>query len=197
MLVVTCTGGERGDILNPALQGDPEIAARHRRGPPARDGARRRRDPRRGAQAGSASSTPACPRATRCRRCPRAASAWSRSRRPPSRWCGSIREFRPHVMTTYDENGGYPHPDHIMSHKISVEAFDAAGDPDRYPGAGEPWQPLKLYYDRGFSRPRDHGLPRGDARRGARVAVRGVAGALGRRRRSDDGRDAEPRPEPW
>src|SRR6185503_19251183 len=45
-----------------------------------------------------------------------------------------------------------PHPDHIMCHKISVEAFDAAADPDRYPGAGEPWQPLKLYYDRGFSR---------------------------------------------
>ena len=49
-------------------------------------------------------------------------------------------------MTTYDENGGYPHPDHVMTHKISVAAFEAAGDPDRYPEAGEPWQPLKLYY---------------------------------------------------
>jgi mycothiol S-conjugate amidase len=63
-----------------------------------------------------------------------------------------VREFRPHVITTYDENGGYPHPDHIMCHKISVEAFEAAADPDRYPTAGDPWQPLKLYYDRGFSR---------------------------------------------
>jgi mycothiol S-conjugate amidase len=65
-----------------------------------------------------------------------------------------VREFRPHVMTTYNENGGYPHPDHIMTHKVSMEAFEAAGDPDRYVGSGDPWQPLKLYYDVGFSRPR-------------------------------------------
>jgi mycothiol S-conjugate amidase len=65
-----------------------------------------------------------------------------------------MREFRPHVVTTYDEDGGYPHPDHIQCHRISVEAFDAAGDPDRYPQAGEPWQPLKLYYNQGFSRAR-------------------------------------------
>ena len=65
-----------------------------------------------------------------------------------------IREFRPHVVVTYDENGGYPHPDHIRCHEVSVAAFDAAGDPDRYPDAGEPWQPLKLYYSHGFSRAR-------------------------------------------
>ena len=40
-----------------------------------------------------------------------------------------IRRFRPHVMTTYDENGGYPHPDHIMCHDVSMAAFVAAGDP--------------------------------------------------------------------
>jgi mycothiol S-conjugate amidase len=65
-----------------------------------------------------------------------------------------IREFRPHVITTYDENGGYPHPDHIMTHKISMAAFDAAGDPERYPEAGEPWTPLKLYYNQGFNKAR-------------------------------------------
>ncbi|MCO1615776.1 mycothiol conjugate amidase Mca [Micromonospora sp. CPM1] len=63
-----------------------------------------------------------------------------------------MRQFRPHVVTTYDEEGGYPHPDHIMTHKITVAAFDAAGDPERHPEVGEPWQPLKLYYDVGFSR---------------------------------------------
>jgi len=63
-----------------------------------------------------------------------------------------IREFRPHVIVTYDENGGYPHPDHIRTHEVSVVAFDAAGDPERFPEAGEPWQPLKLYYSHGFSR---------------------------------------------
>ena len=62
-----------------------------------------------------------------------------------------VRSFKPHVITTYDENGGYPHPDHIMCHKVSVEAFEAAGDPERYVGRGEPWTPSKLYYNGGFS----------------------------------------------
>jgi mycothiol S-conjugate amidase len=66
----------------------------------------------------------------------------------------AIREFRPHVVTTYDETGGYPHPDHIMCHNISVVAFDAAGDEERYPRAGEPWQPRKLYYHMTFSKAR-------------------------------------------
>ena len=65
-----------------------------------------------------------------------------------------MRSFKPHVVTTYDENGGYPHPDHIMTNRVSVEAFLAAGDPDRYPHAGEPWQPLKLYYNGGFHKER-------------------------------------------
>jgi mycothiol S-conjugate amidase len=65
-----------------------------------------------------------------------------------------IREFKPHVITTYDENGGYPHPDHIMTNKITMVAFDAAGDPEEYPEEGDPWQPLKLYYNQGFNRPR-------------------------------------------
>jgi mycothiol S-conjugate amidase len=65
-----------------------------------------------------------------------------------------VRQQRPHVMTTYDEHGGYPHPDHIRCHEVSVAAFEAAGDPDRFPDAGEPWQPLKLYYNLTFHRSR-------------------------------------------
>ncbi len=65
-----------------------------------------------------------------------------------------VRSQRPHVMTTYDENGGYPHPDHIRCHEVSVAAFEAAGDPDRFPDAGEPWQPLKLYYNLTFHKSR-------------------------------------------
>ncbi|SDG88710.1 mycothiol S-conjugate amidase [Sinosporangium album] len=64
----------------------------------------------------------------------------------------AVREFKPHVILTYDDDGGYPHPDHIMTNRVSVEAFEAAGDPDRYPGTGDPWQPLKLYYHMGFSK---------------------------------------------
>jgi mycothiol S-conjugate amidase len=65
-----------------------------------------------------------------------------------------IRSFRPHVMTTYDERGGYPHPDHVKCHEVSVAAFEAAADPTRFPDAGEPWQVLKLYYSHGFNRPK-------------------------------------------
>jgi len=65
-----------------------------------------------------------------------------------------IRKFRPHVMTTYDENGGYPHPDHIRTHQVSVAAYEAAGDFLRHPDAGEPWDVLKLYYNHGFLRKR-------------------------------------------
>ena len=69
-----------------------------------------------------------------------------------------IRRFKPQVITTYDERGGYPHPDHIKTHEISVHAFDAAGDPDRYPELGEPWQPSKLYYHMSFTLPRTKAL---------------------------------------
>ena len=65
-----------------------------------------------------------------------------------------VRRERPHVMTTYDEKGGYPHPDHIRCHEVSMAAFEAAGDPDRYPAAGEPWQPSKLYYNHTFHKDR-------------------------------------------
>jgi mycothiol S-conjugate amidase len=58
-----------------------------------------------------------------------------------------IRRERPHVILTYaDDQEGYPHPDHLRVHDATVPAFDAAGDPEAYPDAGPPWQPLKLYY---------------------------------------------------
>lgn len=61
-----------------------------------------------------------------------------------------IRSFTPQVLITYDENGGYPHPDHIRTHEISVAAFAAAADPAAFPAAGQPWQVQKLYYHGGF-----------------------------------------------
>ncbi len=58
-----------------------------------------------------------------------------------------IRRSRPQVMITYnDDQQGYPHPDHLRVHEISVLAFDRAGDPEWYPELGDPYQPLKLYY---------------------------------------------------
>ena len=58
-----------------------------------------------------------------------------------------IRRVRPQVVITYgDDQKGYPHPDHLRVHDISVLAFDRAGDSKWYPEAGEPFEPLKLYY---------------------------------------------------
>ena len=58
-----------------------------------------------------------------------------------------IREERPQVIITYREDRSfYPHPDHIRVHEISVPAFDLAGDPEAYPDLGDPWQPSKLYF---------------------------------------------------
>ena len=58
-----------------------------------------------------------------------------------------IRRTRPQVLITYGEDQqGYPHPDHLRVHDISIVAWAAAGDPDRFPDAGEPWTPSKLYY---------------------------------------------------
>lgn len=57
-----------------------------------------------------------------------------------------IRRERPHVLLTYPEGGGYPHPDHIRCHDVSVAAYRAAADPTRYPDAGPPWEVAKLYY---------------------------------------------------
>lgn len=58
-----------------------------------------------------------------------------------------IRRTRPQVLITYnDDQRGYPHPDHVKVHEISVLAFERAGDPTWYPWAGPVFQPSKLYY---------------------------------------------------
>jgi mycothiol S-conjugate amidase len=156
VLVVTCTGGERGSILNPALQGRPEIEANIaeiRRG--EMDRARAilgvRQDWLGFVDSGLPEGDPLPP-------LPEGCFALVPIEEATRRLVREVRKFRPHVMTTYDENGGYPHPDHIRTHDISVAAFEAAPDPDLFPGEGEPWQPLKLYYDVGFSPDRFNAL---------------------------------------
>ena len=152
VLVISCTGGERGDILNPNLKDDAHIL---------RDLAQVRRDEMARAQAilgvdhhwlgfvdsGLPEGDPLPP-------LPEGCFALQPVAVPAEALVREIRRFRPHVVTTYDENGGYPHPDHIMCHQVTVAAVRAAGDPAAYPNAGEPWQPLKLYYNGGWSKPR-------------------------------------------
>jgi mycothiol S-conjugate amidase len=65
-----------------------------------------------------------------------------------------IREFRPQVVTTYDENGGYPHPDHIQTHVITMAAITAAADPLVHQEYGSAHQVQKVYYNQQFHKAR-------------------------------------------
>jgi mycothiol S-conjugate amidase len=151
VMVVTCTGGERGSILNPAMDRpgvlDDMPAIRRREMAAAVEilGVQHR-------WLGFVDS--GLPEGDPLPPLPEGCFALGDVDAQAEPLVALMREFRPHVVVTYDERGGYPHPDHIRCHEISVVAFDAAGDPDRYPEAGEPWQPLKLYYSHGFSRAR-------------------------------------------
>jgi len=59
---------------------------------------------------------------------------------------GIIRQFRPQVMVTFDETGGYGHPDHIAIYRHSTSAFHAAADAVQYPELGVAHSVAKLYY---------------------------------------------------
>jgi mycothiol S-conjugate amidase len=142
-VLVCCTGGEEGDILNPAMD-TPEVRARL-------DEVRRDelalatkiigydevvmlgyRDS--GMPDSEANLHPDC-------------FARADVDEAVARLVEVIRRERPHVIVTYsDDQQGYPHPDHLRVHDISVPAFHQAGDPEAHPDAGPAWQPLKLYY---------------------------------------------------
>lgn len=151
VMVVTCTGGERGTVLNAAMD-RPEVHA-------DMPGVRRREMARAAeilgvrhrwlgfVDSGLPEGEPMPP-------LPEGCFAILPLQTTTEALVQVVREFRPHVMATYDETGGYPHPDHIRCHEVTVAAFDAAGDPERFPGVGEPWLPLKLYYMHSFSRSR-------------------------------------------
>lgn len=163
VLVCTLTGGERGDILNKAME-RPDVRA---------DLARVRRaemDRAReilGVQqrflgfvdSGLPEGDPLPPLPGDC-------FALQPLEVAAAPLVQAVREFRPHVILTYDESGGYPHPDHVKTHQVTVEAFEAAADPDRYAGCGEPWQPLKMYYFVSFHRARFTALHEEMLRRG-------------------------------
>jgi len=155
VLVVTLTGGERGSILNPAMD-RPEIVANLPE--VRREEMARAREILGVRQAWLGFIDSGLPEGDPLPPLPEGCFALQPLAVAAGPLIELVRRERPHVVLTYDENGGYPHPDHIMCHTVSVEAFEAAGDPDRYPGTGEPWSPLKLYYQLGWSKPRIQAL---------------------------------------
>ncbi len=142
-VLVTCTGGEEGEILNPVMD-TPEVRADI--------GGVRRTELERAAEIigydevvllgyrdsgmpGSEANSD-----------PRAFAAHPLEE-TVERLVAEIRRARPQVIITYgDDQQYYPHPDHIRVHDISIAAFDASGDPAAFPNAGEPYRPLKMYY---------------------------------------------------
>ena len=140
-VLVTATGGEAGDILNPAMD-DPEIAANLKEVRQAElDEAARiigydevillgYRDSGMPDSADNARPDAFC-------------------NQPHDgvleRIVGIIRDVKPQVLLGYDDHEFYPHPDHLYVHRLSLDAYEAAADPAAFPDAGEPWQADKLY----------------------------------------------------
>jgi len=142
-VLVCCTGGEAGDILNPAMDRDDvraDLAAVRRRELDAaaaiigydevvmlgyRDS---------GMPDSEANKHPEC-------------FANADLDEAVGRLVALIRRTRPQVVLTYgDEQGGYPHPDHLRVHEITGPAVERAADLTWYPDAGEPWRVAKVYY---------------------------------------------------
>jgi len=144
-VLVTCTGGEEGDILNPAMDQ-----------PGVRENLQqiRREELQRAAEIiGYDEVVMLGYRDSGMPDTPANADPRSFAAAPledaVERLVAVIRRFRPQVIVTYPQNQeGYPHPDHLRVNEISEVAFDAAGDPDRFPHAGPAWQPLRLCYVR-------------------------------------------------
>lgn len=150
VMVVTCTGGERGDVLNAKVQ---ELVDLHGLSTV------RQQEMKAAAEvlgiqhvwlgfedSGFPEGDPKPPLPTGC------FADLPLEQTVPS-LVEVIRDFRPHVVTTYDENGGYPHPDHIRTHEITMAAVREAADPhrhtDRNPHAH---QVAKVYYNQQFTK---------------------------------------------
>jgi mycothiol S-conjugate amidase len=145
VVLVTCTGGEAGEVLNPSADAvTPDrmggIRARELEAAVAAIGFTRtyglgyldsgyHEDPA-DVPEGSFARTPLD--------------------EPSRQLAAIIRRERPHVLVTYPEDGGYPHPDHIMNHLVSVRAMELAQDPAADLGTAlgadhAPWRVAKVY----------------------------------------------------
>ena len=151
VMVLTCTGGERGDILNPAMDK-----------PGVKENIRAVREEEMAAAVAALGVEhrwlgyvdSGLPEGDLLPPLPEGCFALVDNDEATGKVVEIIREFKPHVIITYDENGGYPHPDHLKVHEFSMLAWDLAGDADYKPELGAPWEPLKLYYTHGFIRQR-------------------------------------------
>jgi mycothiol S-conjugate amidase len=142
-VLVTCTGGEAGDILNPAMD-KPEVRDRIHE-------VRQEELARAAEIIGYDEVVLMGYRDSGMPDSDHNAHPENFANAPLEEAVGKlvevIRRERANVIITYgDDQRGYPHPDHLRVHDISIPAFEAAGDPEQFPEAGEPFEPQKLYY---------------------------------------------------
>ena len=140
-VLVTATGGEAGDILNPAMD-EPGIL----------DNLKDVRQKELDAAAGIIGYDDVLLLGYRDSGMPD-----SEDNARPEAFCNQeyddvlerlvaiVRAERPDVVLGYDSHEWYPHPDHLLVHRLGVDLFEAAADPDRYPDAGAPFEIPKLY----------------------------------------------------
>ena len=142
-VLVCCTGGEEGEILNPSVD-TPEVRA-------DLQGVRRRELDRSAAvigydevvMLGYRDSGMADSEANSHKDC----FASAPLDEAVGRLVAILRRERPQVIVTYgDDQEFYPHPDHLRVHEVSLAAFEASGNGTQFPEAGDPWVPSKLYY---------------------------------------------------
>ena len=145
--LVTCTSGELGEVVADDLahlRGDPDALGRYRRDESAAalaelgevhhhwlGGPGRWRD---SGMAGDESNTAA------------GAFAAAEPEQVTRAVVEVLRAERPHVVITYDDHGGYGHPDHIAAHNAVMRALDPAADPSYAPELGQPWDVPKVYW---------------------------------------------------
>lgn len=142
-VLVCCTGGEAGSILNPAMD-TPEVRERLVE-------VRREELDRSAAIIGFDEVVMLGYKDSGMPDSPENADPDCFARAPldeaVGRLVAQIRRTRPQVMLTYgDDQQGYPHPDHLRVYEVSMAAVDAAADAGAYPVAGEPWQIEKVYW---------------------------------------------------
>ena len=85
---------------------------------------------------------------------------------PASRLATILREERPQVVVTYPPDGGYPHPDHIRTHDVTMRAVELAADPEAADVDGAPWEVARTVYVTGFPRERIEALHEAMVERG-------------------------------
>ncbi|HEY7061399.1 MAG TPA: PIG-L family deacetylase [Chloroflexota bacterium] len=139
--VVTCTGGEEGEVLDPAL--DPEEA-------------KPRLKEIREAELREACRILNVAEVRLLGYCDSGMEGWPANDNPAA-FCNAdldeaagrlvhvIRELQPQVVVTEPNRSGYGHPDHVKCFPVTERAFYAAGDASQYPDAGPPWSPARLY----------------------------------------------------